>query len=98
MFSWLSRQIEQIRIRRALKNIRWGFAFFGMDLSDLSDGELIEQFNKSMPTFSETMKRTSVTAREFADALSSPTFSEAMKQVSMTAQEFATALSNIRRL
>ncbi len=70
MFSWLSRLIEQIRIRRALKNIRWGFAFFGMGLSDLSDDELIEQFNKAIPTFSETMRRASVTAQEFADVLS----------------------------
>ncbi len=70
MFSWLSRLIEQIRIKRALKNIRWGFAFFGMDLSDLSDGELLEQFDKALPAFSETMKQVGVTAQEFAEALS----------------------------
>ena len=70
LHTWIQNQIEDARLRRACWNVQEGFAYFGFDLSDLRDEELIARFEKVYPILRDAMHSTGVMAQEASEAIS----------------------------
>lgn len=69
VLAWLRNETDRLRLKRAISNVRSGFAVLGMDLSDLSDDDILRAFEASVRSFAGSMQKVGITAAELAHVL-----------------------------